>query len=98
MRADITERGVVGDRAYAIVNASDGKVASAKHPVKCGVVTSDQQDVHDIMGAHAGPSGQWRKDRIGGMAFQCDMIPVPMPEGWVINCEDPVVFAEAELR
>ncbi len=33
-----------------------------------------------------------------GMAFQCDVIPVPMPLGYTINCEDPVVFADAELR
>src|SRR5690349_16511548 len=32
--ADITERGVLGDRAYALVDPSDGKVASAKHPRK----------------------------------------------------------------
>lgn len=33
-----------------------------------------------------------------GMAFQCDIIPVPMPPGWTINCEDPVVFADEHLR
>jgi len=32
--ADITERGVLGDRAYALVDRSDGKVASAKNPRK----------------------------------------------------------------
>jgi uncharacterized protein len=30
----VTERGFVGDRAYAVVDASDGKVASAKNPRK----------------------------------------------------------------
>jgi uncharacterized protein len=33
-RADVTERGLLGDRAYALVDHSDGKVASAKNPRK----------------------------------------------------------------
>jgi len=32
--ADVTERGLAGDRAYALVDSSDGKVASAKNPRK----------------------------------------------------------------
>jgi uncharacterized protein len=32
--ADLTERGLFGDRAYALVDPSDGKVASAKNPRK----------------------------------------------------------------
>jgi uncharacterized protein YcbX len=32
--ADITQRGLLGDRAYALVDGSDGKVASAKNPRK----------------------------------------------------------------
>jgi uncharacterized protein len=32
--ADLTEHGVVGDRAYAVVDRVDGKVASAKNPRK----------------------------------------------------------------
>src|SRR6266571_2418863 len=32
--ADITARGLLGDRAYALVDPSDGKVASAKNPRK----------------------------------------------------------------
>jgi uncharacterized protein YcbX len=31
---EITERGLLGDRAYALVDSSDGKVASAKNPRK----------------------------------------------------------------
>jgi hypothetical protein len=31
---DVTERGLLGDRAYALVDPSDGKVASAKNPRK----------------------------------------------------------------
>jgi hypothetical protein len=33
-----------------------------------------------------------------GMAFQVDIIPVPMPNGRALNCEDPVTFADAALR
>src|SRR3954453_5953725 len=32
--AEVTERGLQGDRAYALVDRSDGKVASAKNPRK----------------------------------------------------------------
>jgi uncharacterized protein YcbX len=32
--SDITERGLLGDRAYAIVDEADGKVATAKNPRK----------------------------------------------------------------
>jgi uncharacterized protein YcbX len=32
--ADFTERGLLGDRAYALVDRTDGKVASAKNPRK----------------------------------------------------------------
>jgi len=33
-RADVTERGLLGDRAHALIDRSDGKVASAKNPRK----------------------------------------------------------------
>jgi len=32
--SEVTERGVLGDRAYAVVDSSDGKVATAKNPRK----------------------------------------------------------------
>ena len=32
--AEVKERGLLGDRAYALVDSSDGKVASAKNPRK----------------------------------------------------------------
>src|SRR6476661_3017005 len=31
---DVTEYGLLGDRAYALVDSSDGKIASAKNPRK----------------------------------------------------------------
>lgn len=33
-RTEVTSRGLAGDRAYALVDSSDGKVASAKNPKK----------------------------------------------------------------
>jgi hypothetical protein len=30
--AEVTDRGLLGDRAYALVDRADGKVASAKNP------------------------------------------------------------------
>jgi hypothetical protein len=34
--SDVTERGLVGDRAYAFIDRETGKLASAKHPRKWG--------------------------------------------------------------
>jgi hypothetical protein len=33
-----------------------------------------------------------------GMVFQSDIIPTPLPAGWLINCEDTVAVADASLR
>lgn len=33
-----------------------------------------------------------------GMHMQVDVIPVPMPDGWALNCEDCIVFADEALR
>jgi hypothetical protein len=33
-----------------------------------------------------------------GMAFQVDIIPLPLRAGYALNCEDPVVFADEALR
>src|SRR5262245_39626187 len=32
--AEITERGLAGDRAYALIDSADGKIGSAKNPRK----------------------------------------------------------------
>ncbi|ESQ88105.1 M24 family metallopeptidase [Asticcacaulis benevestitus] len=42
------------------------------------------------------PTGDYRLR--SGMVFQVDIIPTPMPLGWALNCEDPVVLADAALR
>src|SRR5260370_25057218 len=33
--ADVSEGGLIGDRAYALIDNSAGKIASAKNPRKC---------------------------------------------------------------
>ncbi len=33
-----------------------------------------------------------------GMALQCDIIPIPVPDGRAINCEDTIVLADDGLR
>jgi hypothetical protein len=33
-----------------------------------------------------------------GMVFQSDIIPTPLPAGWLMNCEDTVAVADAALR
>jgi hypothetical protein len=35
---------------------------------------------------------------MSGMPFQADIIPTPMRDGWALNCEDGIVFADATLR
>jgi hypothetical protein len=37
-QASVTGRGLLGDRAYALVDPADGTVASAKHPRKWGAL------------------------------------------------------------
>ena len=32
------------------------------------------------------------------MPIQVDIIPTPMRDGWALNCEDGIVFADAVLR
>jgi hypothetical protein len=33
-----------------------------------------------------------------GMLLQCDIIPAPMPDGQILNCEDSLAVADAALR
>ena len=35
---------------------------------------------------------------VSGMPFQVDVIPVPMPGSWSLNCEDAVTFADGSLQ
>jgi uncharacterized protein YcbX len=42
--ADVTERGLLGDRAYALIDAVEGKVVSAKNPKKWGAMFDCRAD------------------------------------------------------
>lgn len=47
-QSEVTERGLLGDRAYALVDTSDGKVVSAKNPRKWGRIL-------EFQASYAGP-------------------------------------------
>ncbi len=67
--AEITERGVLGDRAYALVDAVDGKVGSAKNPRKW-------PNLFDFRAAFVEPP---RKDR------PVPAVRVTLPDGTLIT-------------
>jgi uncharacterized protein len=51
---EVTDRGLLGDRAFAVVDASTGKVAGAKNPRKWG-------NVFDYRAAYVEPSARGSK-------------------------------------
>lgn len=79
--------GEIFDRITAVL--AEGGLQSALNP---GHLTGYDEWVHS-------PIAPSSTDRIAsGMPFQCDIIPVPMPTGRALNCEDPVIFADDALR
>lgn len=86
--ADIGAAG--GDIHGTVVETlARGGLRSALNP---GHLTGHDEWVHS-------PVRPGSRDRIAsGMPFQVDIIPVPMPDGWTLNCEDAVTFADADLR
>src|SRR5881227_1751285 len=46
--AEVTNRGLLGDRAYALVDSSDGKVASAKNPRKWPQLFDCRAELADV--------------------------------------------------
>ncbi len=88
---DFADIGVAGgDIRAAVVSrlAQDG-LAPALNP---GHLTGHEEWMHS-------PIRPGSTERIrSGMPFQIDVIPVPMPPGWSLNCEDPVTFADEALR
>ncbi|WP_447969261.1 MOSC domain-containing protein [Nitrospira sp. M1] len=55
--AQVNERGIFGDRSYAILDRSDGKIATAKNPRKWPTLFTFQAAFHDAMNAadHVSP-------------------------------------------
>ena len=70
---EVTKGGLLGDRAYALVDSSDGKVASAKNPRKWPQLFDCRAALADIprTGAKAPP------------------VRITLPDGTIVNSEQP---------
>jgi hypothetical protein len=83
--------GVQGGTVFE--SASEALAAGDLHPLlNPGHLTSLEEWVHTPFRPGS------REVIASGMAFQCDIIPGPLPRGWAVNCEDPVVVADISLR
>jgi uncharacterized protein YcbX len=71
--AEITEGGLLGDRAYALVDSSDGKVASAKNPRKWPLLFDFRSALADA-------------PRTG---VTMPPVRITLPDGTVLNSEQP---------
>ncbi|MFI0846668.1 Xaa-Pro aminopeptidase [Mesorhizobium sp. IMUNJ 23232] len=83
--------GVTGGSLYEAVvgKLEEGGLRSALNP---GHLTGHEEWMHS-------PVRLGSAEKLAsGMPFQVDVIPVPMPAGWTLNCEDPVTFADQGLR
>src|SRR5258705_11724077 len=71
--AEVTKGGLLGDRAYALVDRSDGKVASAKNPRKWPQLFDFRAALADAprTGVKAPP------------------VRIPLPDGTIVNSEQP---------
>src|SRR5438105_9599704 len=91
--AEVTERGFVGDRQFAVVDSSTGKVAGAKNPRKWG-------NFFDFRAAYVEPPQRGSK---------LPAVRLTLPDGTVVTSDQPdltqilasafgreVVFAEAQ--
>jgi uncharacterized protein len=91
--AEVTDRGLVGDRQFAVVDASTGKVAGAKNPRKWG-------NFFDFRAAYVEPPESGSK---------LPAVRLTLPDGTVVTSEQPdlpqvlskalgreVAFAEAQ--
>lgn len=73
--ATVTDGGVVGDRAYAVVDAADGKVASAKNPAKWAALLACQ--------ARFGGEPQ--------LGAPLPVVVITLPDGSEVASDDPAV-------
>jgi uncharacterized protein len=73
--AEITERGLLGDRAYAVVDSADGKVASAKNPRKW-------PQLFDFRAALAG---------VPAIDVEMPEVRITLPDGTIVSSEQPDV-------
>jgi Xaa-Pro aminopeptidase len=83
--------GAAGGDIHATVadKLAEAGLASSLNP---GHLTGHEEWLHSPIRPHS-----MEKLR-SGMPFQVDIIPTPIKAGWALNCEDPVVLADAQLR
>lgn len=87
----VADIGVAGGELYDAVSdtLANGGLRSLLNP---GHLTGHEEWSHT-------PVQPGSSDRIrSGMHMQVDVIPTPMRDGWALNCEDSVVFADQALR
>jgi hypothetical protein len=79
-----------GDIFSAVVEAfADSGLRSALNP---GHLTSLDEWLHSPIRPGSG------EQIISGMAIQVDIIPTPLPAGYLLNCEDTLAIGDAGLR
>src|ERR687897_974610 len=71
--AEVTSEGLLGDRAYALVDSSDGKVASAKNPRKWPTLFDCRAALADV--------------RRTGMSMP--PVRITLPDGAIVSSEQP---------
>jgi Xaa-Pro aminopeptidase len=83
--------GVEGGTVFAAVTESLAR-AGLRSALNPGHLTGHDEWLHS-------PIRPGSAERIrSGMPFQVDIIPVPLRNGWALNCEDAVTFADNALR
>jgi uncharacterized protein len=71
--AEVTKRGLLGDRAYALVDSSDGKVASAKNPRKWSQLFDCRAALADVP----------------RVCVKLPPVRITLPDGNIVNGEQP---------
>src|SRR5438067_6808606 len=71
----VTDRGLLGDRAYALVDSSEGKVASAKNPRKWPQLFDFRAALTDVPRTDA----------------KLPPVRITLPDGIIVNSEQPDV-------
>src|SRR6266853_5443238 len=70
---EVIDRGLLGDRAYALVDSSDGKVASAKNPRKWPQLFDCRAALADVPRA----------------GVKAPPVSITLPDGSIVNSEQP---------
>src|SRR5262245_60821601 len=75
--AQVTNRGLLGDRAYALIDRSDGKVASAKNPRKWPQLFDCRAVLADVP--------------IAGVGVKIPPVHITLPDGAIVSSEQAEV-------